>query len=146
MTMNPSMKGFQLKAFNSVSELRSTGGEEAHSSEFLNTELQNLCLAYLFFNLFIFERQRETEREQGRGRERRRHRIWSRLQALSCWTLNRLSHPGTLGLSWIHLCCLFFQYHPPPTKNSCSPAVIFIFILPHCPPLNPTNTHMRVAL
>ena len=27
---------------------------------------------------------REKDREQGRGRERRRHRMWSRLQALSC--------------------------------------------------------------
>ena len=67
------------------------------------------------FYLFIyFLRQRETEREQGKGRGR--HRIWSRLQALSCqhraqcgaWThrlwdrdlsrsrtLNRRSHPGT---------------------------------------------------
>ena len=38
--------------------------------------------------MFIFEREREREREraheQGRGRERGRHRIWSRLQALSC--------------------------------------------------------------
>ena len=60
-------------------------------------------------------RQRETEHEQERGRERGRHRIWSRLQALSCqhrarcgarthglrdhdlsWsqTLNQLNHPG----------------------------------------------------
>ena len=36
----------------------------------------------IFLCLFIFER--EKERKQGRGRERRRHRIWSRLQALSC--------------------------------------------------------------
>ena len=63
--------------------------------------------------MFIFDREREHER--GRGRERRRHRIWSRLQALSCqhswhgaWThepwdhdlsqsqpFNLLSHPGT---------------------------------------------------
>ena len=64
--------------------------------------------------MFIFEREREHE--QGRGRERGRHRIWSRLQAMSCqhrvwcearthgpwdhdlsWsrTLNWLSHPGT---------------------------------------------------
>ena len=61
------------------------------------------------------ERERETECEWERGRERGRHRIWSRLQALSCqhrawcgartpklWDhdlsqgqmLNRLSHPG----------------------------------------------------
>ena len=65
----------------------------------------------------------ETEREQGRGRERGRHRIWNRLQALSCqhrarrrarthklWdrdlsrsqTLNWLSHPGAprWNISW----------------------------------------------
>ena len=68
-----------------------------------------------FKHLFIIERQRDTECEQGRGRERGRHRIWSRLQALSCqhrawcgarthklrdhdlsWSqkLNWLSHPG----------------------------------------------------
>ena len=62
--------------------------------------------------LFIFERERENQ--QGRGRERGRHRIWRRLQALSCqhsltwgsnpqlWdhdlsrsqSPNQLSHPG----------------------------------------------------
>ena len=73
---------------------------------------------FLSFLMFIFERERETETEhkQGRGRERGRHRIWSRLQALSCqhraphrarthklqdhdlswsWMPNQLSHPGT---------------------------------------------------
>ena len=66
--------------------------------------------------MFIyFERERETEPKWGRRRERRRHRIWSRIEALSCqhrarrgtWThkpqyhdlswsqmLSRLSHPG----------------------------------------------------
>ena len=64
---------------------------------------------------YSFLRQRETEHEWGKVRERGRHRIWNRLQALSCqhrawrgarthgprdrdlsWsrTLNRLSHPG----------------------------------------------------
>ena len=68
-----------------------------------------MCLTFIHFW------ETETEREQGRGRERGRHRIWSRLQALSCrhraWrgaqthkprdhdlsrcrTLNRLSRPG----------------------------------------------------
>ena len=68
-----------------------------------------------FFFMFIYFWQRETEHELGRGRERGRHRIWSRLQALSCQhrarhgarthrpldhdlsrsrTLNWLSHPG----------------------------------------------------
>ena len=35
------------------------------------------------FLMFIFERQRKTEREEG-GAERGRHRIWGRLQVLSC--------------------------------------------------------------
>ena len=76
------------------------------------------CVNYIFFfffNIYSFLRQRETEHEQGKVRERGRHRIWSRLQALSCqhrarcgarihrpwdrdlsWsrTPNRLSHPG----------------------------------------------------
>ena len=70
-------------------------------------------------SLFIFEKERERERERERRRQRARHRIWSRLQALSCqhgarrgaWTHepwdhdlswsrtpNGLSHPGTLRL------------------------------------------------
>ena len=70
----------------------------------------------IFFNVYLFLRQRETKHEWGRVRERGKHRIWSRLQALSCqhrarcrarthgpWdndlsrsrTLNRLSHPGS---------------------------------------------------
>ena len=75
---------------------------------------------YLFFNFFLTLFIFETERYRawtGRSRERGRHRIWSRLQALSCqhrawcgaWTqelrdhdlswsqtLNWLSHPGAL--------------------------------------------------
>ena len=67
-----------------------------------------------FFLMFIYFWDRE--REQERGRERRKHKIWSRLQALSCQlrvqngaqiyelrdhdlsqsqTLNQLSHLGT---------------------------------------------------
>ena len=38
----------------------------------------------IFFNVYLFLRQREMEHERGRVRERGRHRIWSRLQALSC--------------------------------------------------------------
>ena len=72
-----------------------------------------------FFNVYLFLRQRETEHEWERVRERGRHRIWSRLQALSCqhrarhgarayepqghdlsWSqmLNPLSHPGAPGI------------------------------------------------
>ena len=71
------------------------------------------------FIFFLRERQTDIAREG--QRERRRHRIWSRLQALSCqhraqcgaWThelwdhdlrwrqtLNQLSHSGTPGLSF----------------------------------------------
>ena len=83
-----------------------------------NSDMEIYLFIYLFIylknffkHLFIFERQRETECKQGRGRERERHRIWSRLQALSCqhrakcrpWdhdlsqsqTLNWLSHQGS---------------------------------------------------
>ena len=38
----------------------------------------------IFFNVYLFLRKSETQREQGRARETARHRIWSRLQALSC--------------------------------------------------------------
>ena len=42
----------------------------------------------IFLNVYFWERERqrdrETECERGRGRERGRHRIWIRLQALSC--------------------------------------------------------------
>ena len=79
-----------------------------------------------FFKIFLkfiyfWERERETDCEWGRGRERGRHRIWSRIQALSCqhrdwrgarthepWdhdlsrsrTLNWLSHPGAPKIFW----------------------------------------------
>ena len=83
----------------------------------LNCLLSFFFLVYfikIFFVLmFVFERERASEQRRGRGRGR--HRIWSRLQGLSCqhrawhgtqthdpWdhdlsqsrTLNRLSHPG----------------------------------------------------
>lgn len=52
MTMNPSMKGFQPEAFNSASELRSSGLEEAYAfSEFLPTALQHLHPVYL--NIYL---------------------------------------------------------------------------------------------
>ena len=77
------------------------------------------CFHIIFFLMFIFEREKEWERDRvqaGEGqRENGRHRIWNRLQALSCqhraqggawiheprdhdlsWSqmLNWLSHPG----------------------------------------------------
>ena len=39
---------------------------------------------FQFFNVNLFFRETETECEWVRGRDRGRHRIWSRLQALSC--------------------------------------------------------------
>ena len=75
----------------------------------------------IFFNVYLFLRQRETEHEWGRVTERGRHRIWNRLQALSCrhrarrgaWThgpwdhdlsrsrtVNQPSHPGAPGLNF----------------------------------------------
>ena len=74
----------------------------------------SVILLFFVFNVYSFLRQRETEHERG-GSERGRHRIWNRLQALSCqhkaqrgarthrlWDhdlsrsqmLNRPSHPG----------------------------------------------------
>ena len=81
-------------------------------------------------NIFLRDREREREEERkrdhewGRDRERQRHRIWSRLQALSCqyrarrgtqtqapWDhglsqsqmLNQLNHPGTLVIPSLNI-------------------------------------------
>ena len=93
------------------------------------------CFFFNFFlNVYLFLRQRETEHEQGRGRERGRHRIWNRLQALSCqhgarrgaqthgpWdhdlsrsrTLNRPSHPGAPKVDSFQFCITgsYQQFH-----------------------------------
>ena len=71
-------------------------------------------IIFFFFNIYFWDRERQSM--NGGGSERGRHRIWNRLQALSCqhrarrrarthgprdhdlsWSrpLNRLSHPGT---------------------------------------------------
>ena len=80
-------------------------------------------LVTFFFVMYIYFWDRERQSMNGGGSERGRHRIWNRLQALSCqhraWCgarthgpqdhdlsrsrpLNRLSHPGAPGLwpSW----------------------------------------------
>ena len=88
------------------------------TSSLQNCETVDFCCLFkkkFFLNVYLFLRRRETQHERGRGRERGRHRIWNRLQALSCqqtarrgarthgprdhdlsWSqpLNRLSHPG----------------------------------------------------
>ena len=79
------------------------------------SDLVSLYILFYFILMLIYFWERQTECKLGRGRERGRHRIWSRLQALSCqhrarhgarthepydhdlsWSqmLNRLSHPG----------------------------------------------------
>ena len=95
-------------------------------------------LRFKIFLIFIYfwEREREKEHEQGTDRERGRHRIWSRLQALSCWhrawrraqthrlqdydlsqswTLNQLSHPGApvIKCFWVLASCLLYMYLVP---------------------------------
>lgn len=89
MTVNPSMKGFQPKAFNSVSELRSSGWKKHMASEFLTPELHHLCWLIFIVPLLPFSPS-----------------------APPC---------------------------PRPPQDSCSLALRFIFILPHCPPLHLTN-------
>ena len=92
-----------------------------------------IFLMFMFVNFlkcfYLFLKERETEHERGRGRGRGRHRIWSRLQALSCqhrarhgaqthklWdhdlnrsqTLNQLSHPGT-PINYVFFYFYFFR-------------------------------------
>ena len=85
----------------------------------------------IFFNVYFWERDRVWAGGGDRERERGRHRIWSRLQALSCqhrgrrgaqthgpqdhdlrWsqTLNQLSHPGAP----ISCVLLIFSFSPSP--------------------------------
>ena len=94
--------------------------------------LSGLPLSF-FLNAYLFLRERQGASRE--GAERWRHRIWSRLQALSCqhrarhgartretwdhdlsqsWTLNRLSHPGApafiifLTVSFEDQSCIFW--------------------------------------
>ena len=91
-------------------------GQDSREQDFVSFKYFSLTYFYFFFTVYYFwERKRETECEWRRGRERGRHRIWSRLQPLSCqhrsqhgawthkpwdndlswsWPLNQLSHPG----------------------------------------------------
>ena len=83
-----------------------------------------------FFNVYLFFRQRDRV-QTGEGQKERRHRIWSRLQALSCqhraqhgaptcepwdhdlswsWTLDWLSHPGILII--LKFLIIFFHLVP----------------------------------
>ena len=88
-------------------------------------------ILFNFFLMFIYFWDRERA-WTGKGSERGRHRIWSRLQALSCqhrarrkawthqlwdhdlswsWMLNRLSHPSAPGLHsfWWEISYWFYQ-------------------------------------
>ena len=81
--------------------------------------LLQICYFFLIFLMFIYFWDRERPSMNGGGSERGRHRIWNRLQALSCQhsarrgarpqglrdhdlsrsrPLNRLSHPGAPSL------------------------------------------------
>ena len=99
------------------------------------TPPSRMCVFYfilfyfiLFFNVYFWDRERQSM--NGGGSERETHRIWNRLQALSCQhrarrgarihgprdrdlsrsrTLNRLSHPGAPG-------CVYFK-----TRQQLSP-------------------------
>ena len=85
------------------------------------TYFNHYHVSFKIFFMFIHFWKRETEHKQGWGGERRGHRIWSRLQALSCQhrarcgpqtheprdhdlsqtrTLNPLSHPGAPHVSF----------------------------------------------
>ena len=45
--------------------------------------IQDISELWIFFNVYLSLRERETELKQ-KGAERETHRIWSKLQALSC--------------------------------------------------------------
>ena len=98
--------------------------------------LLQICYFFLIFLMFIYFWDRERPSMNGGGSERGRHRIWNRLQALSCQhsarrgarpqglrdhdlsrsrPLNRLSHPGApmaeffkAGTNSFYLSFLFF--------------------------------------
>ena len=97
---------------------------------------ENNFLKKIFFNVYLFlrenRRQSETQSVSWGGTERGRHRIWSRLQALSCqhtaqsragthklWdhdlsqcrTFNPLSHPGAPESNFLNLyICIQSQF------------------------------------
>ena len=67
-----------------------------------------------FKKMFIFER--EIEYKRGRGRQRGRHRIWSRLQALSCHHRTRCgAHTHEL---WDHDLSQSWTLEPPRCPKS----------------------------
>ena len=115
------------------------------------TFLINFILFYFFnfFNVYLFLRQRETEHEWRRVREKGRHRIWNRLQALSCqhrarcrarthgpWdhdlsrsqTLNRLSHPGAplINFNMINKQCLAILVHDAKCQMTTSEPMVLL--------------------
>ena len=86
-------------------------------------------LPFLMF-IYFWETEKKSN-ERGRGRERDTHRVWSRLQALSCqhriqhgaqthepwdhglnrsWMLNQLSHPGApMGSIFFKFSFIYFE-------------------------------------
>ena len=102
---------------------------ENHHGKKGNSRIKSLQVDQ-FFNVYFWEKERECE--WGRGRERGRHRIWSRLQALSCqhrawcrarthklrdhdlsWSrmLKRLSHPGAPRWSNFEIKMAYAVFH-----------------------------------
>ena len=112
-------------------------------------------------------RQRETEHERGRVRERGRHRIWNRLQALSCQhrarcgarthgprnhdlsqsrPLNQLSHPGAplqiiSAVTFASPSCHNFLFSPSfyLLDNCHCPLTAFVGSLQSLPPIHPSH-------
>ena len=130
-------------AFNSFGYIPRSGIAGSYGSSVSN------FLHFLKIYFWESERERETEHKWGRGRERGRHRIWSRLQPLSCqhtarhgarthelwhhdlsWSqmLNRLSHLGAPVFNFLmasyavsHSICTVWYCHQQCTRVSICP-------------------------
>ena len=84
--------------------------------------------------IYFWERERERENERRRSRESGRHRIWSRLQALSCqYRARRGAQTHGLDLeimTWAEVGCLNPLSHPAvPITSYCSNFIHFIHML-----------------
>ena len=106
--------------------------------------VMHILFFFYFFLTFIYFWDRERQSMNGGGSERGKHRIWNRLQALSCQhrarrraqthelrdhdlsrsqPLNRLSHPGAPALCFLCQPRSFLINLPFPQQ--------FFFCLPH---------------